>query len=168
MLFRSNKFDVLRFDARPRFKLVGMIQQDQCIPKPILQAANSIAKFTAKPYTADQSALGFDLEHDPALKIQSLFNTPLVFEILGSGFEKPSNCNFLMLRHPRVKKLHEDRSWKDCVSIQELQDQAYNARGSTGDSESQETRKWIEKLERKLKRKSDWRRSATPDRKSVV
>ena len=157
-----NKFDVLRFDARPRFKIVGTIQQDQCIPKPILQAANSIAKFTAKPYTPGQTTLNFDVEHDPAIRMQSAFDSPLVFEVLGSGFEKPSNCNYLMLRHGRVKKLHEDRSWKDCVSMQELQSQAYDARGSTGDSESQETRRWIEKLERKLRRKSDRRRSATP------
>lgn len=158
----TNKLDVLRYDARPRFKIVGSIQQDQCIPKPILQAANAIGKFIAKSYTPGTPPSDFDLEHDPSLKIQSIFDSPLVFEVLGSGFQKPSKCNFLMLRHPRVKKLHEDRSWKDCVSMQELQQQAYNARGSPAHSESQETRDWIEKLERKLRRKSARRRSATP------
>lgn len=156
-----NKADVLRFDAKPRFKVVGTIQQDQCIPKPILQAVNAVGNFTAKPYRCEEPPMNFDLEHDPSLRIQSVFETPLVCEVLGSGFEKPSNSAFLMLRHPRVKKLHEDRSWKDCVSMQELQEQAYAAR-SAGASESQETREWIEKLERKLRRKSDRQRTATP------
>ena len=156
-----NKADVLRFDARPRFKIVGTIQQDQCIPKPILQAANAIGNFTAKSYKREEPPTTFDLEHDPSLQIQYVFETPLVLEVLGSGFEKPCNSTFLMLRHPRVKKLHEDRTWKDCISMQELQEQAYAAR-SAGASESQETREWIEKLESKLRRKSERMRTATP------
>ena len=156
-----NKAEVLRFDARPRFKVVGTIQQDQCIPKPILQAANAIGNFAAKPYAREASPTNFDLEHDPSLRMQAVFETPLVFEVLGSGFEKPSNSTYLMLRHPRVKKLHEDRGWKECISMQELQEQAYAARSAVV-SESQETREWIDKLERKLRRKSDRRRIATP------
>lgn len=158
----TNKSDVLRFDARPRFKVVGTIQQDQCIPKSILLAANALAKFRAKPHERDHPLSAFDLEHDASIRVQSVFETPLVFEVLGSGFEKPSNANFLMLRHPRVKKLHEDRSWRDCVSMEELQQQAYAARGNDEEPESQETRQWIEKLERKMRRKSDRARTATP------
>jgi DNA ligase-4 len=48
------------------------------------------------------------------------FKTPFVAEILGSGFEKAQNENFEMLRHPRVKKIHHDRTWEDAVSMDEL------------------------------------------------
>jgi DNA ligase-4 len=48
------------------------------------------------------------------------FKTPFVAEILGSGFEKAQNENFEMLRHPRVKKIHHDRTWEDAVSMDDL------------------------------------------------
>jgi DNA ligase-4 len=70
------------------------------------------------------------------------------------------------LRHARVKKLHQDRSWKDCVSFQELQDQATAARSAPVDTESQETKRWIEMLEKKCRRKLEREKTATP--KSTV
>jgi DNA ligase-4 len=95
-------------------------------------------------------------------KVDTIFNSPLVFEVLGAGFQKPSNSNFYMLRHARVRKLHQDRSWRDCISFQELQDQAMAARAAPVDSESQETRRWIERLERKCRRKFEREKTATP------
>jgi DNA ligase-4 len=48
------------------------------------------------------------------------FKKPFVAEVLGSGFERLQNESFEMLRHPRVKKLHHDRTWEDCVTMEEL------------------------------------------------
>ena len=157
-----NKADTLRFDARPRFKIVGTIQRDACIPKPVLQAANAVGKFGAKSYDRARQPAHFDLECDRTLKVDVVFDNPFVFEVLGSGFEKPSNASFFMLRHARVKKLQEDRTWKDCVSMQELQAQAAASRAAPFDSESQETRRWIQKLEAKCKKKYERQRTATP------
>ena len=156
-----NKADVLRFDARPRFKVVRSIKQEHCIPKSILQAANALGRFCAAPYKPGPSPGNFDLDLVPGAKIDTIFNTPFVFEVLGSGFEKPSNCNFFMLRHARVTKLHEDRTWRDAVSMQELQEQAAAARSAAADSESQETRRWLEKLEKKSRKKFERQRAAT-------
>ena len=157
-----NKEDVLRFGTRPRFKVVGTIQQSFCIPKPILKTANIIGNLSAEPYDLDQQPPTFDLNNPLSVKIDTVFRTPLVFEVLGAGFQKPSNSDFYMLRHARVKKLHQDRSWKDCTSFQELQDQAAAARAAPVDSESQETRQWIERLERKCRRKFEMEKTATP------
>ncbi|KAK3050959.1 hypothetical protein LTR09_007708 [Extremus antarcticus] len=158
----TNKDDVLRFDARPRFRIVGTIQQDFCILRPVLQAANDIGQFCAKPYdSSDSSSCQFDVDRPPK-SIDVLFDKPFVFEVLGSGFEKPSNCDFFMLRHARVKKLHQDRSWENCVSFAELQKQAADTRAAPVDSESQETRKWVERLTKKCRRKFERQRTKTP------
>lgn len=157
-----NKEDVLRFGARPRFQVLGTIQQAHCIPKPILQTANIIGNLSAEPHDPQRQPSNFDLINTVGAKVDTVFNSPLVFEVLGAGFQKPSNCKFYMLRHARVKKLHQDRSWKDCVSFQELQEQAITARSAPVDSESQETRRWIERLERKCRRKLEREKTATP------
>ena len=158
----TNKGDVQRFGARPCFKVVGTIQQDACIPKPVLQAANDLGRFCAVPFCKEQQPAQFDLKYGNGVNITTVFTSPFVFEVLGSGFGKPSNTNFFMLRHPRVKKLHQDRAWKDCVSMRELQEQAAAARAGPVDAEPEETRAWIEKLERKGRRKSDREKTATP------
>ena len=158
----TNKTDVLRFAARPHFKVVVSIQQEHCIPNSILEAANALGNFCARPFSRATPPANFDLEIGNATRMDVVFDTPFVFEILGSGFSKPSNSNFLMLRHPRVTKLHEDRTWKDCVSFPDLQEQAAAARALPMDSESQETRRMIAKLEKKCKKKVERQRTATP------
>ena len=157
-----NKEDVLRFGTRPRFKVVGTIQQSFCVPKPVLRTANIIGNLSAELYDPDQQPPAFELHNQLNVKIGTVFRKPLVFEVLGAGFQKPSNSDFYMLRHARVKKLHQDRSWKDCTSFQELQDQATTARAAPVYSETQETRQWIERLERKCRRKFERERAATP------
>ncbi|GAB7330590.1 hypothetical protein MBLNU13_g02175t1 [Cladosporium sp. NU13] len=161
-----NKEDVLRFGTRPRYQVLGTIKQAHCIPKPILQTANIIGTLSAEPHDPQQQPSSFDLINAAGAKINTIFNSPLVFEVLGAGFQKPSNCKFYMLRHARVKKLHQDRSWKDCISFQELQEQSATVRSAPVDTESQETRRWIERLERKCRRKLEREKTATP--KSAV
>jgi DNA ligase-4 len=158
----TNKEDVLRFGARPRFQLVGTIQQAFCVPNPILQTANIIGSLSAEPYNSQSQPSAFDLANPLGAKLDTVFNSPMVFEVLGAGFQKLSNSNFYMLRHARVRKLHQDRSWKDCVSFRELQEQAIIAREAPADSESQETRRWIERLEKKCRRKFEREKTATP------
>jgi DNA ligase-4 len=162
----TNKEEVLRFGTRPRYQVLGTIQQAHCIPKPVLQTANIIGNLSAEHYDAERQPSNFDLINTLGAKLDTIFNSPLVFEVLGAGFQKPSNCKFYMLRHARVKKLHQDRSWKDCVSFQELQEQATTVRSAPVDTESQETRRWIERLEKKCRRKLEREKTATP--KSAV
>ncbi|KXT13167.1 hypothetical protein AC579_9391 [Pseudocercospora musae] len=157
-----NKAEVEQRQTRPVFKHVGAIGHEKCIPKAVLETANILGNLSAQPYSAKHTPRVFDVQAAPGTKMQVVFDKPLVFEMLGSGYEKPSNCNFFMLRHPRVKKLHEDRTWTDCVSFQQLQDNAEAARELPPHSESQETRMWLDKLEQACKRKFEKERLASP------
>ncbi|RMY95234.1 hypothetical protein D0864_05387 [Hortaea werneckii] len=145
-----NRQEVVRFDAKPMYRLVHTITSEACIPRPILKALNTLGAYSATPY---RSFAGFDVQLTRPVDILVAFSQPLVVEVLGSGFEKPANCSFYMLRHARVKKLHQDRSWKDCISFEELQEKAINARNRPSESESQETSIWLSRIENKLKRR---------------
>lgn len=161
----TNKEEVRRVDARPIFRHVGTIDQEHCIPKAVLEAVSSVGKFLEQPFTADERPKHFDIEWSSPAKMNVVFDKPLVFEVLGSGFEKPSNCNYFMLRHPRVRKFHQDRTWMDCVTFQELQEHGRASREAPPDSESQETRRWLEKLESSCKKRVKKQASLSPGKK---
>ncbi|KAM3417169.1 hypothetical protein BST61_g5431 [Cercospora zeina] len=159
-----NKEDVQMYRARPTFKHVCTIEQERCIPQAILETANILGNLSAiEPKSADH-ATDFEIDASSALRMSVVFRKPLVFEVLGSGYEKPSNCDYLMLRHPRVKKLHEDRDWMDCLTFQDLQQKGRASRAAPSDSESQEIQRWIEKLERCCKKKLERDSLSTPTR----
>ncbi|KAK4622152.1 DNA ligase 4 [Fulvia fulva] len=155
----TNKDDVRRVNARPIYKYVWTVDHEKCIPKPVLEAANIVARFAGKPYTPGVAPQKFNIDSHITLKMDVVFDEPFVVEVLGSGFDKPSNCRFLMLRHARVKKLHEDRTWMECVTFQELQQQGDAARSAPADSELQDTLRWIAKLEASSKRTFERERS---------
>ncbi|RMY59342.1 hypothetical protein D0865_02128 [Hortaea werneckii] len=145
-----NRQEAVRFDAKPMYRLVHTITSEACIPRPILKALNTLGAYSATSY---RTFGGFDIQLTGHVHIGVAFTQPLVVEVLGSGFEKPANCSFYMLRHARVKKLHQDRAWKDCISFEELQEKALNARHRPSQSESQETSNWLSRLESKLKQR---------------
>ncbi|KAI7507618.1 DNA ligase/mRNA capping enzyme [Hortaea werneckii] len=145
-----NRQEVLRFDAKPMYRIVHTITSEACIPRPILKTLNTLGAYSATTY---RSFEGYNVQLTGPVDIDVAFSQPLVVEVLGSGFEKPANCSFYMLRHARVKKLHQDRSWKDCISFEELQEKALNARNRPSESESQETSNWLFRIENKLKRR---------------
>jgi len=148
----TNVEQAKRFHARPNFKFVGTLTADGCIPPKVIQRANQLAKSFAEPFHKSQAPSQFDFDIEPP-HMDVTFVQPFVFEVLGSSFDKPSNCDYWMLRHPRVKKLHEDRTWKDCIDFQELQNMAYQATSHPVDSESQENLLWMSKIERSCRRK---------------
>ncbi|KAK4953872.1 hypothetical protein LTR10_008476 [Elasticomyces elasticus] len=156
-----NTVEVRRFDANPVFRIVGTIQQDACIPKPILETLNTLGQLQSTPYS--EPFEHFSVQ-ETKIKIDVLFRTPFVLEVLGSGFNKPSNCDYYMLRHARVKKLHQDRSWKACVSFEELQDQARKANDvpATDEGKKAETLARYHHMELKLKRRLEREGSVTP------
>lgn len=166
-----NKEEVRRADARPVFKHVGTIGQEHCIPKAVLEAANLVGKFSEQPFTSAEAPNNFDIQWPSGpspYKMSVVFDKPLVFEVLGSGFEKPSNCSYLMLRHPRVKKFHQDRSWMDCVTYQELQSHGKAAREMPLDSETQETRRWLDRLEGSCKKRVERQDTLSPKKRRAT
>lgn len=85
--------------------------------------------------------------------IDVYFTKPMVFEVMGGGFDKPSDCNYYILRWPRVVKIHWDRDWKDAVGFNELQELAELAvrtqKWTTTMQEDKEERRWERRLEEK-------------------
>lgn len=167
-----NKEAVLRFDARPVFRYVGTIKQDKCIPNPELQALNDYGQFRAERYDRTQSPKDFNLLFGPGIRVQisHCFKEPFVVEVLGSSFDKPSNEDFFMLRHPRILKLHLDRTWKDTVDLEELQVLAEEAikmpKEGEGLAMAKEVAKRMERMKVRLLRQSTSRQitqqTATP------
>lgn len=143
----ENKERVQRFDERPVFRVISEV--NWCIGKSDLQALSNLGHVLGTPYQANSMPGQFDLRmgNEEAVKGMSVtFSTPFVFEIVGSAFEKAANTNFYTLRHPRVIKVHWDRSFKETVSFDELQEMAYKSRAAP-DRPSQEEAAWIKKLE---------------------
>ncbi|GAM84008.1 hypothetical protein ANO11243_019990 [Dothideomycetidae sp. 11243] len=141
-----------RCQARPRYKVVGTITCDGCIPPDVLVRVNTLAHLREEPYSTEHPPSVFDLQSGSP-RMDVTFREPFVFEVLGSSYEKPSDCNYWMLRHPRVKKLHQDRTWRDCVSFADLQKLAQQALAAPPDSESQENLRWMERIEKSCRRK---------------
>lgn len=143
----ENKEDVLRFDAKPVFKVVDAV--NQCIRKEDLETLNQLGQFRAKPYDPKASYDALEVRCPPSLgqRMEFVFDQPFVFEVMGSGFDKLPNTNYFTLRFPRVLKIHWDRTFKDTVSLAEYEDMADQARQIPDDATSQEDAAWIAKLE---------------------
>nr|POE72860.1 uba domain-containing protein 7 [Quercus suber] len=158
-----NKNDVQRYETvRPRFMIVDTISHNACIPMPILQSMNTVGQYSTSKNIDGEQPAAFDVKIGAGCRIDAIFDTPMIVEVLGSGFVKLPNCEFFMLRHARMRKLHEDRSWKSTVSFQELQEQARISRTPPEDSESQETRRRVTELKRRCVRKLERQRAVTP------
>ncbi|KAJ5134808.1 Nucleic acid-binding OB-fold [Penicillium atrosanguineum] len=128
----------------PRFKVVDVVNH-HCMHRDILQYFNQVGEF----YACDPEEFeGFDVEygHSSLPRASSLFKKPFVVEMMGSGFEKPSNARYFTLRFPRILKVHTDRTFQDAVSHRELQLLAENARSISEDDLSQEREEWCKRL----------------------
>ncbi|KAF8460652.1 hypothetical protein BDZ91DRAFT_798733 [Kalaharituber pfeilii] len=144
-----NKEAVVRFGMRPSFKVVFHVSYS--IMRQDLEQLNRVAYFAAKEYKKNTDPENYDLDIAPNLPpIDVYFTTPLVFEVTGGGFDRPSDTDYYILRWPRVVKIHWDRDWKEALGFEELQELAAEAMkqpiGSTVQEEEEE-RRWIRRLE---------------------
>ncbi|KAF2125391.1 hypothetical protein P153DRAFT_400214 [Dothidotthia symphoricarpi CBS 119687] len=112
-----------RKDVRPHFKIVTSLSLDKCIPKSDVKYLNIQGYVRQAKLRKDGSTKDFDIEHSKGYdrRMTVAFKKPFVVEILGGGYEKLQNEVFEMLRHPRVKKIHHDRTWEDTVTLEELE-----------------------------------------------
>jgi DNA ligase-4 len=119
----TNKTAVERSGAKPSFKIVATLSLDKCIPKPDVKYLNIQGYVRQTVLHKGGATDAFDVECSKVFdrRMTAAFKKPFVAEILGGGFEKLQNETFEMLRHPRVKKLHHDRTWEDCVTIDDLE-----------------------------------------------
>jgi DNA ligase 4 len=72
----------------------------------------------------------------------------LFVSLVGAGFDKPASARYFTLRFPRVLKTHQDCTFKDTVSFDELQELAKQSTEEPGDSKSEEEIYWFEKLQK--------------------
>ncbi|KAF3000099.1 hypothetical protein E8E13_003234 [Curvularia kusanoi] len=121
-----NRDVVQRTGSKPIFKVVATVGLDQCIPKSDLKHLNIHGFVRQTNLYEDGQTDQFGVVHSKGYgrRMTTAFRTPFVAEILGSGYEKLQNENFEFLRHPRVKKLHSDRTWEDCVTLDDLEKMA--------------------------------------------
>jgi hypothetical protein len=66
-------------------------------------------------------------------------------ESVGAGFDKPANARYFGLRFPQVLEIHQDRTFKDTVSSDELQELARLSMAVL--SNESEEKRWFEKLQ---------------------
>ncbi|KAH5057811.1 hypothetical protein HBI26_082360 [Parastagonospora nodorum] len=119
----TNRTAVQRSGAKPSFKIVATLSVDKCIPKPDVKYLNIQGYVRQADLRKNGVTDAFDVEQSKSFdrRMTVAFKKPFVAEILGGGFEKLQNETFEMLRHPRVKKLHHDRTWEDCATIEDLE-----------------------------------------------
>lgn len=142
----ENRDEVHRFAVRPRFQIVGEVSTAKKTLSPEgTRLLNELGKFERMLYASTRTEMEVVIEqilHPPT----ELFKNPFVVEVVGGGFEKPPSVKYYSLRFPRITKIHEDRSWHDIMSFVGLQKLANEAQSMAENEDSQEDRKWIEKL----------------------
>lgn len=140
----TNKAAVERWDARPEFRVVNEVEVNSTMMEQL-----------RRTWITDTIPLGDDkapvLEVPPGIshgrKISTAFTEPAVFEITCFSFHKGPDTGFWSLRFPYVSKIHSDRTWKDCITFQELQELAEEEVKCPEREDSQELARWIEALE---------------------
>jgi DNA ligase-4 len=158
--------NVLHQDGtKPVYKIVATIAYDHCMSPEILERVNIEGSLLAEPYSEHTSP--FSVQSENMSRMEVCFRDPLVFEVLGSSYSKLPG-GYFMLRHPRVRKLHQDRTWRDCITFDELQSAAAEALDTPQDSETQENVRWIAKLELSHKRRFARHSLNTTPRSSVA
>ena len=125
----TNKTDVFERGAVPSLFIFDCLHG--CIKSEDLVTVNQHGRFREIRPNSDEASGAFRLSFakmDPSYpRMSVVFKQPFVFEIAGSGFDKPPNRTIFTLRFPRVTKIHWDRDWKHSVSLDELQTMARHA-----------------------------------------
>lgn len=80
-------------------------------------------------------------------RLPIVFANPPVFEMVGFQFHKDKNTRFWGLRFSYAQKIHFDRTWKDCVGYDELQELAETEMNCPVTEDSQEMARWVSALE---------------------
>ncbi|EOA84205.1 uncharacterized protein SETTUDRAFT_21563 [Exserohilum turcica Et28A] len=118
-----NKDEVMRTGIRPRFNVVASLCLNTSIPKSDARYLNVQGYIRQATLREDGWTDEFEISNfgDCTPRMSVAFRKPFVAEILGGGFETPQNASFEMLRHPRIRKIHHDRTWEDAVTMQDLE-----------------------------------------------
>ncbi|RAH78077.1 hypothetical protein BO86DRAFT_412681 [Aspergillus japonicus CBS 114.51] len=140
----TNKDAVAHSNIPPRFKVVDVLDRNGMSLKN-MQILNQFGEFHACNAESDHGLL-LHYGTNVASRMEVVFKTPFIVEILGSGFEKPSNAGYFALRFPRITKIHWDRALEDATSYAELQQLAEDARAVPTDDMDEERSEWCKRV----------------------
>ncbi|EUC36963.1 hypothetical protein COCCADRAFT_86870 [Bipolaris zeicola 26-R-13] len=121
-----NRDVVLLTGAKPRFTVVASLSVEKCIPRSDAKYLNIQGYIRQTTLHEGGATTEFDMinlrdHYYYSRRMTVAFRSPLIVEILGGGFDRLPHASFEMLRHPRVTKIHHDRSWEDAVTMQDLE-----------------------------------------------
>lgn len=141
----KNKAAVLHAGEKPHFFVFDQIKD--CITRQDMKTLTENGCLRAMGTEFPESWELFDIELARGLPSMGvIFRQPFVFDVAGSGFDKPPNRDIFTLRFPRLTKVRLDRDWREAVDLAELQHLATEARTvPTGDL-SDDVAEWIKKL----------------------
>lgn len=144
----KNKDAVIQLGAKPEYVVLDAINQS--LSTKDLQYLNQHGQFHCLRIDSTDCAGAFNLEYGSweGPRMTVVFRKPFVFEIMGGGFVKLANSEYYALRWPRVLKVHQDRHWKESISLDELQSLANEACNVPDAEEFElEVAAWQKKLE---------------------
>ena len=130
-----NKEDVSLRKAPYRFKVMGVVS------RPGVSCDDMLHLNQHGQFMIGDEHLNYTTEQTGDLPVPEVkFKKPFIVDIVGAKFERLPNAKCWMLRHPRIKKLHSDRSVEDIVSFDELQALAKEANETPIDVAEEERR----------------------------
>jgi DNA ligase 4 len=161
----ENKDEVCRFNAKPRLRIIDVIDRHGISKENILYL-NRHSYFERVPFASSIPEFDVGLDHKRQLQPAELFKHPFSVELMGAGFDKPADTSYFALRFPRLLKIHGDRSFNDTISFEELQEMAKRCNEVLEDSEREET-SWLRRLGR-YDFNAERSRSSSPSHDSLL
>ena len=144
----KNKNAVINIGARPEYLVLDAIHESLSVKD--LTYLNQHGQFYSLTVGSPEckKAVGLDFASWEGPQMAVAFRKPFVFEIMGGGFVKLPNSEHYALRWPRVQKIHQDRTWKDSIGVDELQRLAIEANSIPNEEDIEhETTSWRRRLE---------------------
>ncbi|KAI6357329.1 hypothetical protein MCOR25_007714 [Pyricularia grisea] len=142
----TNK-DKVQMEDHPRFTVVNVVE----LNKPQMEY---FAKYVSPDYVLAEEApasapiIHFERGIDNGKRPSIIFPQPPVFDLRCFSFTREANVgNHYTMRFPMVSKIHCDRTWRDAISLDELQKMAKKELVSAQPDDSQELQDWISRLE---------------------
>ena len=144
----KNKGAVVNLHAKPEYIVLDVVTH--CVNPKDMTWLNQHGQFRALDIGSAECSDKYDFAMTPAItpKMSVAFRQPFVLEVLGGGFDRPPNADYFRLRWPRLVKIHQDRDWKDCITMEELQVKAQEALAVPVDEDlPEEIETWQTKLD---------------------
>ncbi|KEF63666.1 uncharacterized protein A1O9_01644 [Exophiala aquamarina CBS 119918] len=139
----DNKDEVEEFQALPKFRVVDVLNTN-CISKADIIHLNREGQYRRMDAAEASQCLDVSFERNGPRRSGQLFRKPFVVEVMGAGFEKPSDAAYFTLRFPRVR-LHLDRTFVNTSSFDELQAMAKESFKPVRNSDTEDIVRRIQK-----------------------